>query len=156
MENFLTVDPGVGGTGLALWGAYPRKGPRVTLCITPETKGSWELRAQQVVLQYGEFLKKYHPDSTYIEEPSVWMTPKGLASAGRGDVGKLIEIVGMLSVMTYIYCEQWPIKVPVVKWKGQLPKNIVDRRIKRILGKTYNEHVSDAVGMGLFLQGYFQ
>ncbi|GAG23731.1 unnamed protein product, partial [marine sediment metagenome] len=42
------------------------------------------------------------------------------------------------------------------EWKEQLTKGAVDKRIKRAIGEVYPEHVSDAVGMGLAVQGLLE
>ncbi|GAH42403.1 unnamed protein product [marine sediment metagenome] len=61
----------------------------------------------------------------------------------------------------------WPfakwILVPVNEWKGQLPKPVVVRRVRQVLGKLEDEqgktiatHAIDATGIGLWVKGAFE
>jgi len=82
---------------------------------------------------------------------------KGYASSQSGDLIKLCQLTGMLIgalALNGIELNSLNLITPT-EWKGQLPKEEVDRRIKRILKRKtkYPDHVSDAVGIGLFLQG---
>ena len=151
----MTVDPGVGGTGLAYWGVQ-RSTPTHTACIRPYHKKSvWTSRALEVAEQYRRYITLWAPMDIYIEEPSLWMSAKGLASANRKDLLKLTQLIGMLILSTeqMLGPRRTPRLISVQKWKGQLPKHIVTRRVERKTGIVYPDHVSDAVGMGLYVLG---
>jgi hypothetical protein len=48
--------------------------------------------------------------------------------------------------------------VPVADWKGQLPKEVVNKRIVKRLGEAacedFQTHAWDAVGVGLWAKGF--
>lgn len=93
-----------------------------------------------------------------VEWPSVWLSGKGLTAATRGDVNSTcfaacawlhIAHSNNISVRT----------IPVNDWKGDLPKDVVQARLSKILddkwligskGWDKNDHQVDAVGIGMY------
>ena len=82
---------------------------------------------------------------------------KSQASAGRGDLFKLTYLLGGLADRAREYTGRLPILMTPQEWKGQLPKDIVIKRIEKAFGPEYasqiNDHEGDAIGMGLAAQG---
>lgn len=85
--------------------------------------------------------------------PEIWTSGKSMASATRGDLFKLVYLIGQLSIGNGEFI---PFMIAPREWKGQLPKEEVIRRIKKLcpnVGSAIGNHEADAVGMGLALQG---
>jgi hypothetical protein len=99
-------------------------------------------------------LEGYHITRVYIEMPAFFESSEGAMVARKGDLVKLTWFVGLLCGMFY------PIPTELIevnKWKGQLPKEVVERRIKKIDPAYHNlkSHSYDAVGIGLYVKGEF-
>lgn len=94
----------------------------------------------------------------YVEEPRFFDSATGHKSAKTGSLLKLMAAAtaSMAVGWTTGASAAW---VPIHEWKGQLPKDVVTRRIIQRLGDAatadVNDHAWDAVGMGLHLKGYF-
>ncbi len=150
-RSFIAVDPGVGGTGLAHW-AYRAKLPHGLICLRPDSPSgaSWGTRVKELYLKFERALRAWSPAVVYIEEPSAWQSPRGVASAYSGDLIKLAMLTGAYYHIASLYAEVT--LVPVSRWKGQLPKRVVMGRIKRFTGCDYDkEHIADAVGIGIYV-----
>lgn len=104
----------------------------------------------------------------HYELPVFYDDAGGHMAAKKGDLGKLMRSVGRIEEL----CRRQSVRYfehPVPRWKGQLPKTVVNRRICRILEKVCRPrdpkacleelgcktHAWDAVGIGLFAKGVF-
>lgn len=83
----------------------------------------------------------------------------GHSAASRDDLGHLCHDHGMLH--WWACCKGATFKTaPVSAWKGNLPKRVVEERIKRgmgdkaIDGTRIDSHAWDAVGIGLWAKGF--
>ena len=144
------VDPGVSGTGYAMLerkkllrygNVYPEKE-----CETWEQKSSSVLLKLQIALY-----PLVAPYRVYIEWPSQFTGAKGLAAANSNDILKLSCLIGRL---TQFFVNQGSvvITVPVQRWKGNLPKNIVAKRAKKFFGiEKLTSHSADAVGLAQYV-----
>jgi len=157
----LTVDPGVGGTGVAQWSnpLWKQLVPPVAVdCFAPKRPSAeWDERCDSIVVQFTQLLLQLTGKVTdaHIEYPALMVaTGSGAASATRGDLVKLSVMVGRLAQCCHTNGVKYHF-LPVNEWKGTMPKKVVDRRIKHRLGMKFDEHISDAVGMGLHLKGHF-
>lgn len=158
----LSMDPGVNGTGYAVWraGSYwdVLEPPVSTGIITAHTSTSWDQRARQIVQGLSErVLVRYSGwDFMYLEYPEFFDSGGGQMVARRGDLVKLAVLTGAL--WGYFGVDRARL-IPVHEWKGQLPKSVVSARIRRLLGRDacrdFQSHVWDAVGVGLFAKGHF-
>lgn len=168
----LTIDPGIGRTGLALWRndewdklEYPLGCEN----ITPGCTGTWEKRAQAIVNKLDEFVYNWSKwgnseynlengnhtiDRAYIEMPKFFSDKsEGEREAKTGALGKLYMLVGMYC------CILWEnnVDVHLVRvddWKGTLPKdaviNFIERRLPDIRAKLDPKLDSwDSIGIGL-------
>lgn len=154
----LSIDPGIGGTGWALWDEdswHLAEPPTQTGIFTGRSSQSWEQKIAYIVFGLRGVVP-LNLSHTYIEYPAYFGTASGDMVARRGDLVKLSYCVGFIAgsmpgTVTLI---------PVNKWKGQLPKDIVARRIQKILGanacREFKSHVWDAVGVGLYAKGCFR
>ena len=149
-NRVLTIDPG-DNTALAYWGGnlYPD-----TQIIRLRPKERNLRREEQLVLMWDRFeyqITRYHPINTaYIEGVQVWAgSLKSLTAARKGTLLKLVYLIGGYCKIMDNHGIEFHIINPQ-EWKGQLSKQAVANRIKRITGNTYNtEHETDAVGIGL-------
>jgi hypothetical protein len=168
MTTWASIDPGLGGTGVAVWLArMPSRLYRKALLskgtLKDETKEagiaerSSALAAAVVGLlatQCGNGLLR-----AYIEEPA---NMGGGVAARRGDLVKLALTAGAIATAIKI---QFPrckvIMVPVIQWKGNAPKEITNRRVCELMGWPQSDikkqnHELDAVGIGLHALGIFR
>ncbi len=168
MFRVIFVDPGLGGTGIAWWEEIERMPagkkyikPDYTKALTvPAKYKHWQQRCEWYWKEFNDFCESYDPEVIVMEFQDLWTNSDTSMAAGKkGDIFKLSFLTGGF-IRTYVkeaerqYARAglWYLTLPG-DWKGQLSKVAVDRRIKRLIGKTYPNHVSDAVGMGLAYQG---
>ncbi len=147
--NYLTIDPGISGTGYALWTDqwhFLHAG-----ILEAPSNLSWEEKAGNIAQQLDTLAWRRKAWKIFIEYPQFMQSKGGLVTARSGALVKLSWFVGVLSgVLTDKEVEL----VTVREWKGQLPKNLVVKRINRIMpGNHLKSHMFDAVGIGLYKQG---
>lgn len=150
---YATVDPGLSGTGWAIWsndwkllkhGVYIPS-PKLTIREKQKNIAAFLLATFEC-----NFVER-----VYIEYPQKFGGVKGEMVADKGDLVKLAALVGFLEGHFNVNDIE-AIDVPVVKWKGQMTKMAVINRIKRLLPKVKaKSHDWDAIGIGLYLKGDF-
>ena len=148
------VDPGLGGTG---WASFPIPGGAPNCFgVLRGGKGPWETQAHDICQGFIGVLNALRPKAVVMEFPTLWSGDmKSFTSASRGDLFKLSYLIGGLAEAAWECCPQHPKLITPQEWKGQLPKEVVIKRILREwpdLEKIPN-HAADAVGMGLAAQG---
>ena len=163
-RRVISIDPGLGGTGWAYWKTH--KYPAAVGIVRDTAKDeSLAIRCSELAGKLkrsidavtGQEYSGWHNDETYmfIELPQHMAHAAGVA-AQAGAIYKLTFLVG------YIACAIGQCRVIVVnpsEWKGQTPKDVIQRRIIRTLGQEKcNElgiktHAWDAVGIGLWAMG---
>lgn len=149
-EVWMTVDPGLGGTGYAVW---TKDWKLLHTGILRSRKDSLSDRCEDIGRQLAALA---HCDGTiatvYFEMPAFHGSAGGQVTAKSGALVKLVFCVGWISSLVHAKCKVG--FVPVRDWKGQLPKDIVWSRIRKILpGCKAESHALDAVGIGLYLAG---
>lgn len=148
---YLSIDPGLAGTGWAVWNKTGRlkKHGVLTPKASAVSKKAFLARELCNIAQVEKVVE------AWIEYPAKFGGVKGNMVANRGDLVKLAELVGYIEAalnMLDITVEP----IPVMKWKGQLPKDIVIKRILRILPDCKaKSHDWDAIGIGLYKLGRF-
>jgi hypothetical protein len=168
--DFFTIDPGLDGTGWALW-----SGKDFGNLVTPIASGGmrpvWtnpegeELPWQYCVAQFASRIvndlrnrfSKRDVGLFYIEEPAFMEGGKGMVTARSGALLKLMSLYGaLLGVASGPGCFH-VVPVRVAEWKGQTPKEIIARRVLKRLPNlslaTKASHEMDAVGIGLYVKG---
>lgn len=156
----LMVDPGIGGTGWAYWLEITRTGDRnaslpfLSGSKTPGKGRTGFAAADDLCGWFDGVVDILRPEIVVIEFPELWSS-SGLSqgSAAKGDLFKLTYLVGGFGRIVTSRTGKSPVLVSPAGWKGQLPKKVIDARIKLSLGEKYGSHESDAVGLGLCLQG---
>src|SRR3990167_4151964 len=146
----VTIDPGINGTGYAIWGNKELK--KYGVIIPPKQFKSLKDKAGYIITQLDIAMCKYLSkfNKVYVEEPAFFQSAGGRVTAGSGSLIKLTLLVGM------IINKFDAMSVKVNDWKGQLPKEVVIQRIKNTLKeqvKDVKTHAWDAIGMGLYLKG---
>ena len=157
----VTADPGLAGTG---WAVATLARSQVT--VLPQKWGvlrqasgrGWVHRAGKITEQFGIVLDTYQPSVVVLEWVGVWPgSLKSTTASFRGDLLKLAALTGMLVRECSVKRGTTNIEVylPVAQdWKGQLSKDVVERRLKARHGLTgIPNHACDAVGMLMSIQG---
>ena len=145
----MTVDPGLQGTGYAVW---RRDRLSAVGVITPPRKGEWWDRAHYVAQNLRAILGM--GDRVYVEHMEYFGGAKSMGWR-TGDLQRTTYLEGCIAGS---WAQSITIPVPVRDWKGQLPKDVVIARAKMALGtKQCQElgietHAWDAVGIGLWVQ----
>lgn len=161
-ERLIAIDPGLfGHTGFAIWYRQRVKMSDIKefklYDLTPQITGkvkrtdfSWEADARHIAHHLRAYASRF--EQAVIEMPEFWSgSAKSFTSTARGDLFKLSFLVGAI----YYALSRIGVNVTLVsprQWKGQLSKEMVNRRIQRILNNKehYPDHEADAVGIGLY------
>lgn len=147
------IDPGIAGSGWAILQTSP-----LALLESGVIRGfkddDWENKGFYIANKLSTIRSDYSLSSICIEYPSFFQSAHGEMVARKGDLVKLAWFIGVLNATL-----KGSELVPVEIWKGQLPKEVVNKRIVTILGKqkTYKlkSHDWDATGIALFKAGKF-
>lgn len=169
MGALLTIDPGIGSTGWALWLDEERLKPDlVGLCTQkgPALDFPWHIRAHKQAedLVNATACHSYgrRDFKIYCEMPIFFAgTSGGIAAAETNSLQKLCYQVGAIGQAIYRSCPGATFTpIAVCDWKGQLPKAVVIKRIEKILGigncKNFKNDIWDSVGIGLSVKGVFK
>lgn len=160
-QNILAIDP-----GLSLgWAYFPADSdmPTMSGIIKPAyKKRDYFEKLRSTVRQFDALLEELlpHLDIVGIEWPTIHSSVKGRAAAGSGSVVKLAFEVGKLAQVAEDNGVAFE-KIDIIKWKGQLKKPIVIKRIKEIITRrllnllTPEDDTWDALGIGLYMRGLF-
>lgn len=159
VSQLYAIDPGLGGTGIARWIMWPEhKRPRLkSVAIIRDRARDDTLTNRCADLTNRLPDSPEQSDFVVIEMPQHMTNTKGIA-AQAGAVYKLTFLVGFLAARFDMSGATVHVVNPS-EWKGQLPKDIVQQRVERILGKStcrelnIRSHAWDAVGIGLWALG---
>lgn len=163
--NYLSIDPGLYGTGYAVWNTqhWCLLVPPIRVGVfSPMRQGNFLERATLQAEQVEALCKKEGVTKVWIEFPVFYASSAGgYMVAATGDLLKLCACAGAIASRTGCLV----VPVPVSRWKGQLPKKVVIKRIRSTLGdltcerleaKGLRDDAWDAVGIGLWAKGWFQ
>lgn len=158
--SLLAVDPGINGTGWALWDRTDHAAP-TRVGILRKKHDHYHDAAYWIAVQLRLVIAHREVGNSIVVTCEMPEYQTGAArSMGwmRGDLQKLTFLVGAIGYMAREeVCKFEP--VPVSQWKGQLPKDVVTDRIIRIVGAKKCEalgiktHAWDATGIGLWRLG---
>jgi hypothetical protein len=156
LNNFITMDTGF-NTAMAYW-SYNQIAefimPNIRFFSVPtalpkEEKLNWAWKNFDTTLQY--FKNKFGTIScVYIEDAVLWQENlTSLTSGSKGDLLTLSKLIGGYCNA----CRKVGIHynlIPAQQWKGQMKKAATASRVYReLMFTSSNEHIIDAVGMGL-------
>jgi len=162
MSRTLFIDPGIEGTGYALFDYYYTKAekampPIKTGSFRPRNKDNehWQRNCEELWSWFGGMLTAMQPSIIVLESQGVWSeSAKSMASATRGDIMKLTYLTGGMAHCCFKELLETPVLVAPRVWKGQLPKKVVISRLnKHFPTLSFKNHEADAVGMGVAAQG---
>ena len=171
MPVIISIDPGVSGTGVAIWDAETWD-----ICVPPleianlyghvkkknlsdlDAEDHFTYQAYDIADQLEPFLSR-ECLQVYCEYPALFAgSAMSRACAVKGDLQKLTFIIGVFAG----YCRRRAVPIPfkpvrVNDWKGQLPKDVVNRRIVKVIPNVLDlnptTHSYDAIGIGLYAKG---
>jgi hypothetical protein len=140
--NWLCIDPGISGTG---WAEF-KSSKLVGWGIERSNKLTWQERAREIMIRMEQRAK--NAEKVFCEWPTGRFSgAAGLAASNTDALLKLCFLIGALEVA----CGSLTL-VSVQTWKGQLPKEIVQKRAERFFKTTgFKSHAADAVGIGQFV-----
>ena len=165
--TIMTVDPGLGGTGYAIW-----ERTDFDKCVPPVESGSlapsdfpyckdkpWWVAAFAIATTLRNRCQRFAVAAVYLEQPAFMEGGKGLAAARDGDLVKLTSLYGIIAGHCCDSGSRLFVPVPISEWKGNMPKDVCHPRIfKKLPGwkpGTSTTHEVDAVGIGLYVKGFF-
>ena len=159
--EIVSIDPGIEG-GWACWEAkwWSRQTiPIETGLVKPRVKSKdWMTRLDSSIDQWWGLVND-HPEWRHmlIEWPKFMESGGGQTVARTDALVKLAVCAGrIVEVFKASAIEVTP--VPVADWKGQLPKEVINKRIVKRLGpepcEDFQTHAWDAVGIGLWGKGF--
>lgn len=152
IDKLLTVDPGI-HTGLAYWEDDRTLCPEVEQINNKTTSKEVMDKVTSLNNQFWSYLTKRKINYCVIEGVQYWENSSVSRTAGRsGDLTFLSYLCGSY----YQTCKQRNIKSFIIPpyWKGQLSYDNLALWIERINKQTYlTEHITSAVGIGLFTKG---
>lgn len=155
----LTIDTGA-NIGWAAWevSAWARlEPPYGNGVIYERPRMTWEESLLDVLKTFRrDVLVPLTPSTCYLEKPK-YHEARGQATARSGALVKLAIAAGAeMAICTEFSAIRW---VEIADWKGQMPKDAVERRIRKRLGdeacQNFRSHAWDAVGIGLHAKGFF-
>jgi len=147
---WLSIDPGLEGTGLAIWEGLEANRPLKTMALKFKTK-------EEYLKSLNRILSEYMITYVLCEDTILFQgSARGHASASTGKLFKLSRFIGAIEDL----CNRLMIKFELIapnKWKGQLPKDVACSRIKVLCPFIPDKphHLIDAVGIGLYRMGKF-
>jgi len=155
----LTIDPGLGGTGVVAWDMNDWHNDLRSMNFQIQrfnmhTK-EWTIGSADIVADLKRWAHKMNVVKMYVEFPQAFQSAVGQSAINRGDIFKLSFLIGCIRG-AFPYAAFEPVRV--VDWKGQLPKEICIKRIKRLIPPEKwpkSTHEYDAIGIGLYLKGKF-
>jgi hypothetical protein len=157
MKEMVSIDPGVGGTGMVFW-----KGEKAVKVLTLRSGSSpdWAIKARTIMESFNQFMRLLgRVDRVVMEMPGYMAGVGGHMVAQSGDLVKLALLTGMIFEASHAFSSNVEL-VPVHEWKGQLPKDVCAERIFEIMGASFpkgqSNHAVDALGIGLWAQGRFK
>lgn len=155
-KNYMTVDPSSRSVGVAIWREGELK-PSGVYLLKPRKK-NWLDSAIQIGQEIQALIIACDVEKVYCEMPA-YMAGSHTTAAG----GALVKLTTSAGIVAGICVSQFiPFEyVEICKWKGNLPKEEVIRRIcklykfKNSKAAPYKADEWDAIGIGLYVQGEF-
>jgi hypothetical protein len=149
MKRWLSLDPGTRRTGWAYWnderlvewGLVTAKDIATT---------SWWLRSRLMANRVYDLVERLDPAFVLSEFPQEMAGGRGAVALASGAVRKLAAYVGMLEGRLAAMDVRLEIVEPMT-WKGQVPKPITEKRVRRDypqLPEGLWHDTVDAIGIG--------
>ena len=159
-RRMLSIDPGLNGTGVVYWfDGVPQRAAvlrplvgqvRSTLKDDEDSLVARARTLTQLVIAVSKAPST--PHTVVIEFPEFHESIKGRMARSTGSIDRLSFLIG---VMVGQMPNHWRVMLPLVReWKGQLPKDVVIKRMTQCYGKACVTHLGmkthawDALGIG--------
>lgn len=142
--NIMSIDPGLRHLGWAIFshGDLIKSGEFVC-----NRKDFWLKRLDWLVDRVVDMAKEHRVGLVVIEEPELFLRSfKGSSASASGSVLKLSALV--YSIRACVPCEVELFKPS--KWKGQVPKHIMHKRLGLEKVSTHSHDEADAIALGLW------
>jgi len=157
VRRMLFIDPGLGGTGWAYFDKLSHRNPHMP-SETGVLRAKGETWVESTFIlrdKLKEIVERLGAGHMVIELPVLWQgSALSVAASARGDLAKLSYLSGMLgSSGAGIGCKV--LTMEPNRWKGQLPKAAVIKRIMMLWKNApkVRDHEADAIAMGFSAQG---
>ena len=165
MSVIMTVDPGLGGLGIAtwsagLWGDYNASYQTCLVLHFAKDCKTYEDRITSMATVFDRLVRGLDLNKVVFEFPEHYESAGGRVTAESGSLVKLAVLTGTL-VGVLIKQDRVPVIefVTPTTWKGQVRKELMQDRLKTKISDTmlYDlehraSHAWDAVGIGVKLQ----
>ena len=148
----LTVDPGY-HTGWATWAKEGILKPKMFgTIVNLHRENDWADRMNTMAAAFDAIVRGQQVKTVCLEFVALWeLSMKSRTSAVKGDTFRLAYLIGGYGKVAHDnHCNL--ILIQPDQWKGNMDKNVLSLRVKRATGHIYEDHVCDAVGIGLYLQ----
>ena len=144
--KIMCIDPATEDLGIAVFEDKPWK--LVWSACLHGRGNDWLERMDYLVGCVAEEIVRHRPRLLVIEDMEVRLSAAGQGAVNSGSLGKLIGCVHSLRTTgVALGCRVH--LVPVSRWKGQVPKEVTQRRVRTHWGWQGEDHnEADAVGIG--------
>lgn len=162
----LTIDPGLGGTGVGYWTSQhwgnPYQSYQSALVVHHDTKA---VSLEEKLCSLSDRLRALWGGldvvRALIEYPEYYETKGGLVTAESGSLVKLAVVTGhIICTLQSLPSKPRVVLVPPSSWKGQVTKKVMQQRVRPLLPvhalaelERKASHAWDAVGIGVWAQG---
>lgn len=138
--KWVSIDPGSAGSGYAIW--------------NDEELIKWGNYYNNILDNISQLIIQNGIKQAYIEKPQYMESNIGFAAARSDALVKLSMFCGALENMlkNLDLRVEW---VPIIKWKGNQPKKIAQKKILKKIKVNAKGHCIDAIGIGLYILGEF-
>ena len=149
-NKILSIDPSITNLGYCV---MTNNFEIIECDLLKSRKENWDNKCKFMWAELINICHKFFPKIVYLEFPEYWSGSVGYQARESGSVFKLTFLCGGI----FALLSEWS-DVRIVtpsKWKGQLSKKIVKKRLKRIYPDFVNEdldhNVVDAIGIGHYM-----
>lgn len=155
------IDSGVVAFGIAVFDAnhFPKPTETVSFPVPENQSGAdWSEKVEYLAECAIDLIDSHSPFSVACEFPRHFGGTKGEAAARRGDTLHLAHFCGFIHAICSMNGTTFDL-VEAGKWNGQLKKNLVKKRLKRLIGSVDSDgkkivgHAWDACGVALYSLG---
>lgn len=150
LHRFLCVDPSVRNVGHAIFAKDEKSAFLCSFGVFHPKSIDWRARALEVRDFVRETARGAGVSEIYVEEPHHYDGGKGTVARNSGSILKLMLVVGAVLGG----CSDSETNVTLISvqtWKGNLPKEITQKRVLRAWGVSGDHNAIDAVGIGDYL-----
>lgn len=159
LSDLIFIDPGIAGTGWAYYKKIstigkPPSPPQDHGVFHAKETSRWESKVESICAYFDGLCSSLNPKIVVLEFPELWVSGKSMTATLKGDLFKNTYLIGGMGEVARRHNVNLPVLIYPKEWKGQLPKDVVIRRIRRRFPTLKpKNHEADAIGMGLAAQG---